>query len=141
MGTSPETPGLRRAGYAAAALALALVGWLAGMRGGYGAASLAIGLGAAWAVQAASFWLLAGALERGERAMSFWTAGIAARLGGMAALWGLLRLAGEPTRQPVVAYAFALVAFLLLEAAWLTWLRPGRASIASRDAPSRRNNG
>ena len=139
--TKPETANLKRAAYAGATLVLTASGWLAATRGGHPAGPVAVGLGAAWAVQASSFWLLAGALERGDRVMATWTGGIAARFGGLALLWGLLRLTGGPTREPVLAYAFAVVAFLLLEAAWLTWLRPGRGKTEEgRHGPPRAEN-
>jgi hypothetical protein len=125
-GKPTEDPNLRRSGYLAVTLLLATGGLAAAGVGGFDVFPVAVGLGAAWVVQAISFWLLAGALERGEMVMRVWTAGIASRLGGMALLWVLARLAGGPTREPVIAYAFALVAFLLLEAGWLTFLAPGR---------------
>jgi hypothetical protein len=80
----------------------------------------------AWAVQAASFWPLAGALEAGRPATSAWVAGMAARFGGLAILWGLSVLLGRG-RNAVLAYAFALVTYLLLEAVWL--------ALTARSAP------
>lgn len=115
----PETPALRRDAYVAVAAGLAGVGWAAAVTGGASPAGTALGLGLAWAIQAASFWPLAGALADGRPAVAAWVGGMSARVGGLALLWAATALAGGRGRTVVLAYAFALVAYLILEAAWL----------------------
>jgi len=107
-----------RAAYLALTGIAAIVGGSAATIGGADAKSVAAGLIFAWAVQAASFWPLAGALEAGRPVVVPWVAGMAARFGGLASLWAVSALSGRG-REAVLAYAFALVTFLLLEAVWL----------------------
>ena len=107
-----------RAAYVALTGIAATVGGSAATIGGADAKSVAAGLIFAWAVQAASFWPLAGALEAGRPVVVPWVAGMAARFGGLASLWAVSALSGRG-REAVLAYAFALVTFLLLEAVWL----------------------
>ena len=107
-----------RAAYLALTGIAAIVGGSAATIGGADAKSVAVGLILAWAVQAASFWPLAGALEAGRPVVVPWVAGMAARFGGLASLWAVSALSGRG-REAVLAYAFALVTFLLLEAVWL----------------------
>jgi hypothetical protein len=102
----------------------ALVGGIAATVGGADSKSVAVGLGFAWAVQAASFWPLAGALEARRPVVVPWAAGMAARFGGLASLWAISALSGRG-REAVLAFAFALVAFLLLEAVWLAVVTRG----------------
>jgi hypothetical protein len=104
-----------------------IAGGVAATIGGADAKSVAVGLAFAWAIQAASFWPLAGSLEAGQPVAVPWVAGMAARLGGLAALWALSVLSGRG-REAVLAYAFALVTFLLLEAAWLAVVTRGAIS-------------
>jgi hypothetical protein len=113
-----EARNAHRAGYLTATAMLAVAGGALAVSGGARADAVAAGLALAWSVQAASFWPLAGALEAGRPATSAWVAGMAARFGGLAALWALAGLAGL-NREIVLSYAFALVTFLILEAAWL----------------------
>jgi len=100
-------------------LALAVAGSVAAIVGGHAAVPVVLGAGAAWIVQAASFWLLAGGLERGDRITRVWVTGIAGRFGAGILVWALAALAGAPTRVLMIAYGMALVVFLLLEAGWL----------------------
>lgn len=99
-----------------------------------------LGLGAAWALQAPSFWRLAGTLARGEAVLRDWVGGMALRFGGLA----LLVVAGGgaplPTGDMALAYAAALLVFLGLEIVWLlrrqpelTDGRPGAGSPADGD--------
>ncbi len=104
-----------RVAYVAVTALLALVGGALAVVSGHSAAGVAAGFALAWAVQAASFWPLAGALEAGRPATSAWVAGMAARFGGLAILWAFSALFGRG-RNAVLAYAFALVTYLLLEA-------------------------
>ena len=110
---------MKRIGYLWVTLALAAGGVTAAIVGGHPAVPVAIGAGIAWTVQAASFWLLATGLERGESIMRVWAAGMATRFGTGILVWGLAMLAGAPTRALMIAYGMALVVFLLLEAGWL----------------------
>lgn len=113
-----------RTAYVALTGILALAGGVAATSGGADAKSVAVGLVFGWAVQAASFWPLAGALEAGRPVVVPWVAGMAARFGGLAALWAVSALSGRGS-EAVVAYAFALVTFLLLEAVWLAVVTRG----------------
>ncbi|MCL7957398.1 MAG: hypothetical protein M8860_06085 [marine benthic group bacterium] len=107
-----------RVAYLAVTGLVAAVGGVTAIVSGVSAAGVTAGLALAWAVQAASFWPLAGALEAGRPVTNPWVAGMAARFGGLALLWGLSALLGRG-RNAVLAYAFALVTYLLLEAVWL----------------------
>ncbi|MBK5097608.1 MAG: hypothetical protein JJE01_07485 [Gemmatimonadetes bacterium] len=113
-----------RAPYVAFTGVVAVAGGVAATIGGVDASSVAVGLAFAWAVQAASFWPLAGALEAGRPVAAPWVAGMATRFGGLAALWAVSAVSGRG-REAVLAYAFALVTFLLLEAAWLAVVTRG----------------
>ncbi|MEJ2547985.1 MAG: hypothetical protein P8125_09230 [Gemmatimonadota bacterium] len=120
-----------RAAYAATTGLMAVAGALAAVAAGIPAPGVAAGLSMAWAVQAASFWPLAGALEAGRPATNAWIAGMAARFGGLALLWAFAALTGRG-RDAVLAYAFAIVTYLLLEAVWL--------ALTARPAPPGRIN-
>ena len=116
-----------RAPYVAFTGVVAVAGGVAATIGGVDASSVAVGLAFAWVVQAASFWPLAGALEAERPVAVPWAAGMGARIGGLAALWAFTALSGRG-REAVLAYAFALVTFLLLEAAWLAVVTRGAIS-------------
>lgn len=130
-GEEPGAPGPRRAAamarssYLAATLLLsgaaAAVAVAAGVAG---AKPVATGVGAAWAIQAIAFWKLVGALYSGRAVLRAWVAGMGARAGGLV----LAFLAGGWTplaaRELVLSYGLAMVALLLLEAAWLAARRP-----------------
>ncbi len=116
-----------RAAYVGTIALIAAVGGVAATIGGVDATAVAVGLALAWAVQAASFWPLSGALEAGRPVTVPWAAGMAARIGGLAALWVVSALSGRG-REAVIAYAFALVTFLLVEAAWLATVTRGAIS-------------
>ncbi|MEJ2483637.1 MAG: hypothetical protein P8049_11135 [Gemmatimonadota bacterium] len=107
-----------RAAYVAITGLMALAGATAAVAAGIPAPEVAAGLSLAWAVQAASFWPLAGALEEGIPVANVWIAGMAARFGGLALVWAFSAFTGRG-REAVLAYAFAIVSFLLLEAVWL----------------------
>lgn len=110
---------MKRAGYLAVTLLLTVAGTIAAVVGGHPVASVGLGAGIAWGVQAASFWLLAGRLERGEAVMRVWIAGIASRFGSGVLVWLVAALAGAPTRELMIAYGLALAVFLIVEAGWL----------------------
>ena len=110
---------MKRAGYLGVTLALAAAGTLAAIASGKPAWQVTLGAGAAWVVQAVSFWALAGGLAAGGPVARIWIAGIAGRFFAGVLVWGLAALAGAPTRALMIAYGMALVAFLLLEAGWL----------------------
>lgn len=116
----------RRTGYlvvsAAATAAGAAAWWAAAPEQGPAAA---VGLGTAWAVQAPAFWVLAGRVARGERAVRPWVAGIAGRFGGLAVLAVAGEVTGGPRRIVLLAYAAAVFAQLVLESLWL-WKRQPR---------------
>ena len=126
---STERYDTHRLTYVATTALLAVAGGLAAVAGGADREQVAAGLVLALAVQTASFWPLATALEAGRPATVAWVAGMAARFGVLLLLWALAALAGVG-RDVVLAYAFALVTFLLLEAVWLAIttrsLPPGR---------------
>jgi hypothetical protein len=130
-----ETAGLRRAAYLVVTLFIAVAGWAATVAGGFEPVAVGVGVGAAWTIQAGSFWVLAGGLARGDRVLRVWAGGMASRVGGLLLLWIGAWLAGAPAREPVVAYAFALVAFLLLEAGWLAVVAPRQARGSRRERP------
>ncbi|MEN8143816.1 MAG: hypothetical protein ABFS14_02595 [Gemmatimonadota bacterium] len=90
---------------------------MAGAPGLSGAATLGALL--AWAVQAASFWKLAGAITAGRNVMGAWAGGMAARGGGLLLLWLLSGRYGDSGRVVALAYGLTLLVFLLLEAAVL----------------------
>jgi hypothetical protein len=125
--TDTTERGLARGAYAAVTLLLAGAGWVLAVRLGARPGAAVAGLACAWAVQNATFWPLAGALAAGRPAAAPWVAGIAARCLGLAVLWILSLAAGPRGRDWVLTYAFALVAYLLLEAVWL--------AVATRVAP------
>lgn len=110
---------MRRWAYIAVTLVLAIAGCSAAALGGRRVGDIALGCGVAWIVQAVSFWLLAGGLERGTRVTRVWIAGMAGRVGAGCLLWLLAEVAGRPTTEMMIAYGLTLVAFLLLEAGWL----------------------
>jgi len=116
--TRADRSGARRLAYVATTTLLAVAGGVAAVAGGADRGQVAAGLALAVAIQTASFWPLATALETGRPATVAWVAGMAARFGGLMLLWVLSALAGLG-REVVLAYAFALVTFLMLEAAWL----------------------
>lgn len=127
--TDADRSDTHRVAYVATTIVLAAAGWFAAVAGGADTGQVAAGLALAVAIQAASFWPLATALETGRPATVAWVAGMAARFGGLMLLWALAGLAGLG-REVVLAYAFALVTFLMLEAVWLALttrsLPPGR---------------
>jgi hypothetical protein len=130
--TRTDRSGINRLAYVATTTLLAVAGGAAAVAGGAAPGQVAAGLALAVAVQAASFWPLATALESGRPATIAWVAGMAARFGGLMLLWALSALAGLG-REVVLAYAFALVTFLMLEAAWLALTtRAGPPDITDR---------
>lgn len=120
------------AAYAGATLGLAVLGVAAAAATGAPARATGVGAAAAWAIQAGAIWKLAGVLDRGANAVPAWAGGMAARLAGLAAVW----FGGSATPLErdalVLAYGVAILALLLLEAAWLArrnagrWPRPAR---------------
>ncbi len=96
------------------------------------AGAAAVGLGAAWAVQAGAYWTLAGRLASGRRALGVWVGGIAARIAGLAVLVVAAGPAGWPMATVVVAYGVGVVAGLMLEVLWL-WKAPGRTPARTTD--------
>jgi hypothetical protein len=116
--TRADRSGACRLAYVATTTLLAVAGGVAAVAGGADRGQVSAGLALAVAIQTASFWPLATALETGRPATVAWVAGMAARFGGLMLLWVLSALAGLG-REVVLAYAFALVTFLMLEAAWL----------------------
>jgi hypothetical protein len=117
---------VRKTLYLGVTLALAAAGTVTAAIGGYSIVAVGAGVGVAWIVQAGSFWLLAGGLERGEPVTRVWVAGITARFGAGIVVWLLAALAGAPTRDLMVAYGLTLVLFLLLEAGWLAFATTDR---------------
>jgi hypothetical protein len=114
-----------RTSYLAVTAAVAAGGGLAAGSLELGASrAVWLGLAAAWALQAPSFWRLAGTLARGEAVLRDWVGGMALRFGGLA----LLVVAGGgaplPTGDMALAYAAALLAFLGLEIVWLLRRQP-----------------
>ena len=111
--------GLGRGAYAAVTLLLAGIGWVLALRLDMDPTASAGGLLVAWSVQNATFWPLAGALAAGRPAGAPWIGGMVARALGLAVFWLVSLATGPRGRDFVLTYAFALVAYLLLEAAWL----------------------
>lgn len=114
---------MKRAAYLGVTLMLAASGSAAAVIGGQPPTPVVLGVGTAWIVQAASFWLLAGGLADGRNVMRVWVAGIASRFSTGVLVWALAALAGAPTRVLMIAYGMTLVVFLLLEAGWLALTR------------------
>ena len=99
------------------ALALGTGGWIADVAGAPERTNAArLGAVVAWAVQAGSFWILAGAILEGRSAMGPWAAGMAARGGGLLLLWLFAGQYEDGGRVVAVAYGLTLLVFLLLEA-------------------------
>lgn len=111
---------------------LAVTALLAGAAAGWAAlagrppVSIGAGAGLAWALQAA----VAGTLPvrppgRGpvdhDRVMRRWVSGPLVRLVGLGVLAALAPAVGLQRGPALVTYCGAMVAFLLLEAAWLSW--------------------
>lgn len=96
------------------------------------AGAAAVGLGAAWAVQAGAYWSLAGRLASGRRVLGVWVGGIAARIAGLAVLVVAAGPAGWPMATVAVAYGVGVVAGLMLEVLWL-WKAPGRTPARTTD--------
>ena len=114
-----------RIGYLATTLAL--VGAASAILAASGAARsglLIVGANTAWSIQAVAYWVLVGRLERGLDATRPWVAGMAARVGGFALLAVASWMTRLPLRSVAVSYAIAMIAFLMLEAAWLAGRRP-----------------
>lgn len=111
---------MMRPAYLLVTLALALgAWWVTRLGSGLDPVLVATGLVVAWVIQAVGFWTLTAALERGGSALGPWVGGMAARAAGLVVLWLIALGAGLPGIDLVATYAFALLAFLLLEAAWL----------------------
>lgn len=91
------------------------------------ATAVAVGLGTAWILQAPAFWVLAGRLARGRRAVRSWIGGIAARFGGLAVLAVAGDVAGGPAAIVLLAYGAAVFVQLMLEALWLWKRQPERS--------------
>lgn len=114
-----------RASYLAATAILTAVGAAAAPAIGAGSpAAVAAGLVTAWALQAPSFWRLAGTLARGEPAVRDWVAGMALRLGGLGVVAAAGSATGLSARDTAVAYVAALLVHLALEAVWLFQRQP-----------------
>jgi len=109
-----------RLAYPLVTLALAAGGWWATRFGsGLDPVLVAAGLASAWVIQVISLQVLVSALERGGSVVGPWVGGMAGRAGGLVVLWLVAIAAGLSGVDLVVTYAFALLAFLLLEAVWL----------------------
>lgn len=117
---------MKRAGYLWVTLAVGAAGSVAAIAGAYPALPVVLGAGAAWIVQAVSFWLLAGGLASGDPVTRIWITGMASRFGIGVLVWALAALAGAPTRVLMITYGMALVVFLLLEAGWLAVMTADR---------------
>jgi hypothetical protein len=114
-----------RLGYLALTLALLAAGSAVVLASGSARSGFLItGALVAWLIQAPACWVLLDRLERGLDATRPWLAGMAARFGGLA----LLAVASWTTRLPLgpvaIGYVIAMIAFLILEAAWLAGRRP-----------------
>ena len=95
--------------------------------------AVVLGVGTAWVVQAAAFWTLHRALTTRRRVIPIWVAGMVSRAGAIAVLWVAARAAQLSSRDLLVSYVIAILAFLILEAAWLAIGTP-TASVRSTDA-------
>lgn len=91
-----------------------------------GTPDVALGVATAWTIQAPAFWTLVGALSRGGSVLRVWAGGIAARVAGFAVLAVVGGLPGLARLDILLAYAGAILAYLLMEAMWL-WRWQGRA--------------
>lgn len=118
LGSTALTRWSSAAGYGLATLALLLVGLAVAAALGAGRPWVVVGAGSAWLVQALSFLALARALAAGRDAVRPWLTGIAARFGGLAVAAVVTASTAVGAELPV-AYAAALLGFLLAEAAWL----------------------
>lgn len=98
------------------------------------ATGVVAGVAAAWAIQAVSFWKLAGRLDRGRDAVRVWVAGMGARAGGLALAFVAGSVPGVSRNGLLLGYGGAILAFLLLEVAWLAARRP--AAGAGDDRPA-----
>lgn len=116
-----KTPAKRgRVAYLLVTAVLGAVGvWVAHTMGLAPAGAMALGVGAAWLIQAVAFWTLVGALATGRRVIPIWVGGMLARAGGIAVLWVAAQAGQLSSRDLLFSYVFAILAFLLVEAAWL----------------------
>lgn len=94
-------------------------GWLVARAAGVDSNALVIGIFAAGGIQAVAFWRLAGRLSAGEDATLAWAGGIAARSAAFGAVTLLAYLTDIVPREASTAFAFTLIALVLLEAVWL----------------------
>lgn len=127
-------------GYPAVSFALVAAGIVAVSASSAGhKGPLIAGAAAAWLVQLPAYWVLVDRLERRLDATRPWLAGMAARVGGFALLAVLSWVSSLPVGPAATSYALALIALLILEAAWLAGRRPPaesrRASRGGRAAP------
>ena len=83
-----------------------------------------LGVATAWLIQAAAFWTLHGALATGRRVIPIWVGGMAARAGAIGVLWVAGRAGELSSRDLLFSYVIAILALLMLEAAWLAIGRP-----------------
>lgn len=81
--------------------------------------AVALGVGSAWVIQAPAYWTLAGALSREKDVLRIWAGGIAARVAGFAVLAVVGGVPEISRVDALLAYATAILAYLLQEAVWL----------------------
>lgn len=120
------TDGARSAYLAVTALLGLAAGLAVAASGTGGRAETATGIGTAWLVQAAAWWVLTRDLAAGRDATRSWLGGIAARLGGLVVLAAAAGPTGLGRPTTLLAYAGAALGYLTLEAFWLHALGPAR---------------
>lgn len=112
--------------YVGATLVLVVAGVAAALAAGAPGSETVAGAAAAWTIQAAAIWKLAGVLDGRASAVSVWAAGMGARLAGLAGAW----LGGSATALErdalILAYGVTVLVLLLLEAGWLARRNVGR---------------
>jgi len=93
--------------------------------------AVTLGVAAAWLIQAVAFWMLHRALATGRRVIPIWVAGMVVRAGAIAVLWVAARAGQLSSRDLLISYVVAILAFLLLEAAWLAIRAPAGSGTRS----------
>ncbi len=120
-----ERQAVGRTAYAIVVVGLCSGGLLVVYAVGEGSAAAAIGIVTAGAIQVIAYWRLAGRLAARQDATRAWVGGMMARFAAFGAIATLSVLTELVPREALSAFAYTLIALVLLEAVWLA-LATGR---------------
>lgn len=120
-----ERQAVGRTAYAIVVVGLCSGGWLVIYAVGEGSAAAATGIVTAGSIQVIAYWRLAGRLAARQDATRVWVGGMMARFAAFGAIATLSVLTELVPREALSAFAFTLIALVLLEAIWLA-LATGR---------------